>query len=115
MRCREIEIRSLRQLFHLPHNCGAIARSKARIDHQRSPAAHHDGADDGRPVDALHIHGYAPREDSRIVEKAIWEQLSFGHAVAPPDTLGEYAPGKRSEALAIAQLLLLWHLLEARA
>jgi phosphoribulokinase len=70
---------------------------------------------DGRPVDALHIHGYAPREDSRIVEKAIWEQLSFDHTVAPPDTLGEYAPGQRSEALAIAQLLLLWHLLEARA
>ena len=69
----------------------------------------------GRPVDALHVHGYAPREDSRIVEKAIWEQLSFDHGAAPPATLGEYAPGKRSEALAIAQLLLLWHLLEARA
>ena len=69
---------------------------------------------DGKPVDALHIHGYAPREDSRIVEKAIWEQLSFDHGTALPDTLGEYAPGKRSEALAIAQLLLLWHLLEAR-
>jgi len=69
---------------------------------------------DGRPVDALHVHGHAPREDSRIVEKAIWEQLSFDHGAAPPDTLGEYAPGKRSEALAIAQLLLLWHLLEAR-
>jgi phosphoribulokinase len=70
---------------------------------------------DGRPVDALHIHGYAPREDSRIVEKTIWEQLSFDHRTALPDTLGEYAPGTRSEALAIAQLLLLWHLLEARA
>ena len=70
---------------------------------------------DGRPVDALHVHGHAPREDSRIVEKAIWEQLSFDHGTAPPDTLGEYAPAKRSEALAIAQLLLLWHLLEARA
>jgi len=70
---------------------------------------------DGRPVDALHVHGHAPREDSRIVEKAIWEQLSFDHGNAPPDTLGEYAPDKRSEALAIAQLLLLWHLLEARA
>jgi phosphoribulokinase len=69
----------------------------------------------GRPVDALHVHGHAPREDSRIVEKAIWEQLSLDHGAAPPDTLGEYAPGKRSEALAIAQLLLLWHLLEARA
>jgi phosphoribulokinase len=70
---------------------------------------------DGRPVDALHVHGYAPREDSRIVEKAIWEQLSFDHGAAPPGTLGEYAAGKRSEALAIAQLLLLWHLLEARS
>jgi phosphoribulokinase len=69
---------------------------------------------DGRPVDALHIHGYAPREDSRIVEKAIWAQLSIDHGPALPDTLGTYAPGRRSEALAIAQLLLLWHLLEAR-
>jgi phosphoribulokinase len=70
---------------------------------------------DGRPVDALHVHGHAPREDSRIVEKAIWEQLSFAHDAALPETLGEYAPGKRNEALAIAQLLLLWHLLEAQA
>ena len=70
---------------------------------------------DGRPVDALHVHGYAPREDSRIVEKAIWEQLSIDTGTAMPERLGEYAPGRRSEALAIAQLLLLWHLLEARA
>jgi phosphoribulokinase len=69
---------------------------------------------DGRPVDALHVHGHAPREDSRIVEKAIWEQLSFDQRTMLPDTLGQYAPGKRNEALAIAQLLLLWHLLEAR-
>jgi len=32
----------------------------------------------------------------------------------PPGTLGQYAPGRRNEALAIAQLLLLWHVLEAR-
>ena len=70
---------------------------------------------DGRPVDALHVHGYAPREDSQIVEKAIWEQLSIDPGTAPPASLGEYSPGRRSEALAIAQLLLLWHLLEARA
>ena len=68
----------------------------------------------GRPVDALHVHGHAPREDSRIVEKAIWGQLSFDHGTVLPDTLGQYAPGKRGEALAIAQLLLLWHLLEAQ-
>ena len=68
---------------------------------------------DGRPVDALHIHGYAPREDSRIVQKAIWEQLSADHGTAMPDSLGGFANGTRSEALAIAQLLLVWHLLEA--
>ena len=73
---------------------------------------------DGKPVDALHVHGYAPREDSAVVEKAIWEQLSVSHEGGPrpsmlPEMLGEYAPGKRSEPLAIAQLLLLWHLLEA--
>jgi phosphoribulokinase len=68
---------------------------------------------DGRPVDALHVHGHAPREDSRIVENAIWEQLSFDHGTVLPDMLGQYAPGTRNEALAIAQLLLLWHLLEA--
>jgi phosphoribulokinase len=68
---------------------------------------------DGRPVDALHIHGYAPREDSRIVQKAIWEQLSADHGTAMPDSLGGFASGRRSEPLAIAQLLLVWHLLEA--
>jgi phosphoribulokinase len=68
---------------------------------------------DGRPVDALHIHGYAPRVDATIVEKAIWEQLSRRHCTAMPETLGGVAGGGRSEALAIAQLLLVWHLLEA--
>jgi phosphoribulokinase len=68
---------------------------------------------DGRPVDALHIHGYAPREDSRIVEKAIWEQLSSRDPAPMPDSLGTFGDGRRSEALAIAQLLLVWHLLEA--
>ena len=64
-------------------------------------------------MDALHIHGYAPREDSRIVEKAIWEQLSRRGGMPMPDSLGCLANGQRSEALAIAQLLLVWHLLEA--
>jgi phosphoribulokinase len=67
---------------------------------------------DGRPVDALHVHGYAPREDARIVEKVIWEQLSCpGNAM--PETLGVLADGSRNEPLAITQLLLVWHLLQA--
>jgi phosphoribulokinase len=69
----------------------------------------------GRPVDALHIHGYVPREDSRIIEKAIWAQLSLDRGQAVPETLGIFGTGRRSEPLAIAQLLLLWHLLEAQS
>jgi phosphoribulokinase len=69
--------------------------------------------EDGRPVDALHVHGYAPREESRVLEKAIWASLS--EDVDLPETLGtlDDGDGRRSEPLAITQLLLLYHLLEA--
>ncbi|MBO0802523.1 MAG: phosphoribulokinase [Nocardiopsaceae bacterium] len=66
---------------------------------------------DGRPVDALHVHGYAPREDSRTLEKAIWADLGEGTEVPP--FLGELDEGQRSESLAVTQLLLLYHLIEA--
>jgi phosphoribulokinase len=67
--------------------------------------------EDGRPVDALHVHGYAPREDSRMLEKAIW--AGFHEKAGLPGTLGELDDGQRSEPLAITQLLLLYHLLDA--
>jgi phosphoribulokinase len=67
--------------------------------------------EDGRPVDALHIHGDVPRENSLVVEKAIWSRLGAGSS--PPASLGRLADGRRTEPLAITQLLLLYHLLEA--
>ena len=67
--------------------------------------------EDGRPVDALHVHGYVPREDSQLLEKAIWSGL--GPATEVPGFLGELDAAQRSEPLAITQLLLLYHLLEA--
>lgn len=66
---------------------------------------------DGRPVDALHVHGYAPREDTQLLEKAIWSGL--GATTGLPQLLGDLGDGKRSEPLAVTQLLLLRHLLEA--
>jgi phosphoribulokinase len=66
---------------------------------------------DGRPVDALHVHGYAPREDTRLLEKAIWSGL--GGRTDLPDVLGDLGDGKRSEPLAVTQLLLLYHLIDA--
>ena len=66
---------------------------------------------DGRPVDALHIHGDAARADSEAVEKAIWSRLGAGYE--PPACLGRTREGQRTEPLAITQLLLLYHLLDA--
>ena len=66
---------------------------------------------DGRPVDALHVHGHVPREESRLVEKAIWNGLQRDEPL--PDGLGELEPGVRSEPVALTQLLLLAHLLAA--
>ena len=59
----------------------------------------------------MHIHGYAPREESKVVEKAIWSSSADGGDL--PETLGSLGGGERSEPLAITQLLLLYHLLEA--
>ena len=67
--------------------------------------------EDGRPVDALHIHGYAPREDSKMLEKAIWAGLGEGAGL--PGFLGELDNGQRSEPLAVTQLLLLYHMIDA--
>jgi phosphoribulokinase len=64
-----------------------------------------------RPVDALHIHGYAPREDSQMLEKAIW--VGIGGRTELPGFLGELDGGQRSEPLAITQLLLLYHMIDA--
>jgi len=64
---------------------------------------------DGRPVDALHVHGHAPAEESRLVEKAIWNGLQGNEPL--PERLGELEPGVRSEPVALTQLLLLAHLL----
>lgn len=66
---------------------------------------------DGRPIDTLHVHGYVPTEDSRTLEKAIWALLDQPGEV--PDGLGLLGQGVRSEPLAIAQLLLLHHVLDA--
>lgn len=68
--------------------------------------------EDGKPVDALHIHSYAPREITKEVEAEIWKELGVDEAV--PESLGTIEAGKRSEPLAIAQLILLYHMFQAR-
>lgn len=66
---------------------------------------------DGRPIDTLHVHGYVAVEESRTLQKAIWALLDQPGGV--PDGLGVLGTGTRSEPLAITQLMLLYHLLDA--
>ena len=36
---------------------------------------------DGSPVDALHIHGYAPEAEAEVLAKAIWASLGVDQAL----------------------------------
>jgi len=66
---------------------------------------------DGKPVDALHIHGHAEPAMSRRVEEHIWADLGSDEPL--PEALGTFESGQRSEPLALTQLILLFHLLQA--
>lgn len=64
--------------------------------------------EDGRPVDAIHVHGYSPPERTRPIEEAIWAGLGVDEPL--PDSLG-LVDGGRSESLALTQLILLYHVI----
>ena len=68
--------------------------------------------EDGKPVDSVHIHSYADREDTKKVEQAIWDELGVDEPV--PESLGRIDPDSRDEPLALTQLILLYHLIQAR-
>jgi phosphoribulokinase len=66
---------------------------------------------DAKPVDAVHIHSYAERSKTRKVEEGIWEALGTKEPL--PDSLG-MIEDVRDEPLALTQLILLYHLIQAR-
>ena len=65
---------------------------------------------DGTPVDCLHVHGHAQSEEIALLKKAIWDGVADRREL--PQGLGELAPGRYSEPLAVTQLLLLYHLMQ---
>ncbi|HEY0400096.1 MAG TPA: phosphoribulokinase [Acidimicrobiia bacterium] len=68
--------------------------------------------EDGKPVDALHVHAYAEQSLTERVQRALWRAL---HEPEPlPSGLGRLGSEGRSEPLAVVQLLLLFHLFQAR-
>ncbi|MDQ4095706.1 MAG: phosphoribulokinase [Actinomycetota bacterium] len=68
--------------------------------------------DDGKPVDAVHIHSYADPDVIKKVEQAIWDELGVDAPV--PEALGQLDDDERDEPLAVSQLILLYHLIQAR-
>ena len=68
--------------------------------------------EDGKPVDSVHIHSYADREDTKKVEQAIWDELDLD--VPVPESLGQLDSDTRDEPLALTQLILLYHLIQAK-
>jgi len=70
--------------------------------------------DDGKPVDSVHIHSYADREVTRQVEQAVWDELGVNTPL--PDSLGrlDADSATRDEPLALTQLLLIYHLIQAQ-
>ena len=70
--------------------------------------------DDGKPVDSVHIHSYAEREVTKKVEQAMWDELGVDAPL--PESLGQLDPDSdsRDEPLALTQLLLLYHLVQAQ-
>ncbi len=68
--------------------------------------------EDGKPVDSVHIHSYAEREDTKHVEQAIWNELGVHEPV--PESLGRLDSETRDEPLALTQLILLYHLIQAQ-
>lgn len=53
--------------------------------------------EDGKPIDALHIHSYAPREITKEVEQEIWKELGVDEQV--PDSLGSSTPAPAASPL----------------
>jgi phosphoribulokinase len=98
---------TLRSTIRHPDLSGVFRESDRRAMHLKLVRD-----EDGRPVDALHVHGYVPREESRVLEKAIWAELG-AESGELPESLGQIGEGGRSEPLAITQLLLLYHMLDA--
>ena len=65
----------------------------------------------------LYVPGQLPHERASEIEEAIWEKMHFARHLRE-ERLGEFTIGTdlhRSDSLAVVQLLILYHLVTARA
>ena len=74
------------------------------------------GRDDGRPVDFLNLSGNIPKDRAEQLEDAIWKHIPEASHLRSKE-IGEYQDGvnsRKSYPLALAQLLITYHLLYAQ-
>lgn len=75
------------------------------------------GRDAGSPVDFLHVAADISEEETAHIESLLWERMDFEHHLERAD-IGMFVEGNRlrhSDSLAIAQLFIAYHLLNAAA
>jgi phosphoribulokinase len=75
------------------------------------------GRDDGHPVDLLYVSADISAEETAHLESLLWERMDFDHHLERDD-IGTFVEGNRprhSDSLAIAQLFITYHLLNAAA
>ncbi len=75
------------------------------------------GRDDGQPVDFLHVSADITPEETGHVESLLWDSMDFDHHLER-GAIGSFVEGNRrrhSDTLAIVQLFLAYHLLDAAA
>jgi len=75
------------------------------------------GRDEGHPVDLLYVSADISAEETAHLESLLWERMDFDHHLERED-IGTFVEGNRrrhSDCLAIAQLFITYHLLNAAA
>lgn len=100
----------------LPHPYLIELADKTRVDHYQ-PIRMSLARDFGKPVDVLEVEGSMPPEVSSTVEQVIWKEMGLDQHDLDHEAIGLFQDGKdvkRSEALALTQLLLVAQVAGAR-
>jgi phosphoribulokinase len=101
----------------LPHPYLAEIAAQTRTS-RYEPIRFHLARDRGKPVDVLEIDGSVPPDVAAAAEEIIWEKMAHPDGELNRDAIGVFVDAnqtKRSESLALTQLLIVFQLVGAAA
>ena len=99
----------------LPHPYLAEIAAETRTP-RYEPIRFHLARDRGKPVDVLEIDGQVPPEVSAAAEEIIWDKMAHPDGELNREAIGVFVDAnqeKRSESLALTQLLIVFQLVGA--